>query len=558
MKALLEPSNIQDNQRKLAALIRGFLRKETTQYAIKLYEGGEISSVSPIENGRCNATVNDYECREVELHIDYLPYSRCSCGTTGSCGHMGAVFLKLLEIHGLDIRQFILEYFTEGGAGIVSPKLSTVEILKGQTTVTKASTAAPAAKKVVSEPISPDHTYAEWHELFKRLLPRYVTSQPLNKQAYVKFVDNALLARLDRWPNRTMATLARIHAILYLLQVLENHYIYSYYDEYQAYMEASDELNRMLQQSIHLFIANRTREAANQGLEDASFDVYTNHVVGLADILRQYAFREPRSPVNWLFAYRTTWTSLLADRGWRNKERKLRESMANHSRMDEQLRDMHLIAAAHLDVMEERDEQVQVSLSEQLKKIYPPYFYMYLRNFELTGQWSRLELWLEWLKPHMGSMRNQAITLYLDYWKMVERETHKPNLWLSTVKSTLPGSLGYYSEYLIGQEQYEMWIDLCMTLRENPRQLHPSGFKKVQSKHAHLLLPMYHHEASLGIELRNRKSYQAAVHSMKELQLLYKKLGWFKEWKLYVERILSQYGRLRALVEEMQRGKIVG
>lgn len=60
-----------------------------------------------------------------------------------------------------------------------------------------------------------------------------------------------------------------------------------------------------------------------------------------------------------------------------------------------------------------------------------------------------------------------------------------------------------------------------------------------------------------AIEERNRKSYRRAVRYLKKLRMLYKKLKRTNEWDVFIVQIASLHSRLRALQEELRKGKLI-
>ncbi|MNT90218.1 hypothetical protein D3C72_2310820 [compost metagenome] len=56
---------------------------------------------------------------------------------------------------------------------------------------------------------------------------------------------------------------------------------------------------------------------------------------------------------------------------------------------------------------------------------------------------------------------------------------------------------------------------------------------------------------------KNRHSYKAAVKLMKRLAKLYKKLKREERWEEFLEVFTSRNSRLRALQEELRKGKLI-
>lgn len=63
--------------------------------------------------------------------------------------------------------------------------------------------------------------------------------------------------------------------------------------------------------------------------------------------------------------------------------------------------------------------------------------------------------------------------------------------------------------------------------------------------------------ATEAIEERNRKAYRRAVRYLKKLRTLYKRLKRTDEWDAFIIHIANLHSRLRALQEELRKGKLI-
>lgn len=57
--------------------------------------------------------------------------------------------------------------------------------------------------------------------------------------------------------------------------------------------------------------------------------------------------------------------------------------------------------------------------------------------------------------------------------------------------------------------------------------------------------------------LKNRSGYKAAVKLLKRLAKLYKKLKREERWEEFIIVFSSRHSRLRALQEELRKGKLI-
>lgn len=81
--------------------------------------------------------------------------------------------------------------------------------------------------------------------------------------------------------------------------------------------------------------------------------------------------------------------------------------------------------------------------------------------------------------------------------------------------------------------------------------------KEIAASDPEALIPAYHREVAFFIDQKNRSSYKEAARYLKKLRTLYKKAKKQKVWERYIQLLSSHYKRLRALQEELQKGKLI-
>jgi hypothetical protein len=122
----------------------------------------------------------------------------------------------------------------------------------------------------------------------------------------------------------------------------------------------------------------------------------------------------------------------------------------------------------------------------------------------------------------------------------------------------LPYSEMQYTDYLMHNREYRRWAELQMYLYSfYPEQIDKHDLQEVHKQDPQSVLPIYHHLVLYYIELKGRSNYKLAVRYLKKLKTNYKKLKRTKEWDDYIQYIESQFIRLRALQEELRKGKLV-
>ena len=81
--------------------------------------------------------------------------------------------------------------------------------------------------------------------------------------------------------------------------------------------------------------------------------------------------------------------------------------------------------------------------------------------------------------------------------------------------------------------------------------------KEIAASDPEALIPSYHRAAAFFIDQKNRSAYKEAARHLKKLRTLYKKAKKQQVWERYISQLSASYKRLRALQEELQKGKLI-
>ena len=165
--------------------------------------------------------------------------------------------------------------------------------------------------------------------------------------------------------------------------------------------------------------------------------------------------------------------------------------------------------------------------------------------------------WLRWLLPSLPRARQEEFHRVCVYWTEAARETGAHDEWIQAIRALLPRSYPYYTEYLMKHGRYREWVDLQLAGRVPIENLYTSEFKLIRDAEPALMLPLYHQSVERLIAMKNRNSYMEAVRLLKKLRSCYKDLEQVERWNDYVERLIEKYARLRALQEELEKGKLL-
>ncbi|WP_144340806.1 hypothetical protein [Paenibacillus darwinianus] len=534
------------DQRKMAAQLRGFLLPPVIAEGYGIYGSGRVLIGESKGKHTFNAVVMDGDMEETAIRFDFLPHSRCSCRAKGSCKHMAAAIFLFLRQEGLDVESFVKEYGVEkttpSAKAAAARSLSGSPVSAGRAGMSGASGAKPDA---VETP-APGGGFRKWHRQFEQLLPVYRGG----KEHFLQTVHYHLLRHAEDWPDMQLKALYRMHALLYAMRLADRTFAFSAFGYYDI---------RELTDQLIVSFAEELRGTDREGLtirEDC-----LAYARGLGVVIAEYGFAGRQSLIRWLFIFRLVWTNIPFEPEQRKRERERMEEAANEPGLDGELRVLRIAAAAHLVVLEGGDPAALVFLEGFSGISMPPYlFYDYLELYTEIRHWSRLHLWLAWLRPRMAYDQNGGMgsRYYLDCWrKLVQGETtdERRKDMLEAMKDALPYSFDLYAEVLIEMEDYRRWADLHIALREAPNE--SSHYSKVEAKAPQVLLPVFHQSVERWILGKNRDSYREAVRGMRQLEKLYRKAKMPERWREYTGQLLERYSRMRALHEEMRKGGVI-
>ncbi|GGO04674.1 hypothetical protein [Saccharibacillus kuerlensis] len=173
------------------------------------------------------------------------------------------------------------------------------------------------------------------------------------------------------------------------------------------------------------------------------------------------------------------------------------------------------------------------------------------------NQWERLSDWLEIFGPLLERARANLAD-YEQFWN--DTLKHFPEaesrMW-NVLQEMLPYASTLYGSKLMERERWEEWMDYQLSTGREPSHFKVTELAPIEKNAPELLLPFYHQAAERLIEQRSRDGYKAAVRLLKRLDKLYRKMKREDRWEVFMESFNAKYGRLRALQEELKKGKLM-
>jgi hypothetical protein len=537
----------EETERGMAKQMRGLLQPGTILEGIRLFQSGSVKRGEWIKSKVYTAEVKDTSavCITV-VDFGFLPYSRCSCREAGSCSHMAAVILDALFSRNISVQSFLrkqglLDRIDSATQAQREMAASIAPPVAGRGDRTTGGTAGRLSG--AKEP-SPNDGYRKWHRIFNERMATYSHPPAL----FLKWVEHQLLHIADGWDEHELRSLYRVHGLLYAMR-LSDRSAHPAWD-WKAWLDVQKVL-----------IQNFVDEARSLNLPEwLAHEDGNRHVEGLAQILGEYAFADENSITPWLDVYRFVWNQLSPAREWIRRERERLESEIGKVRPGV-LRLRTKVALAHLILLEQGDAAAISYLDEhwdghQSKEV--GVFFFYLHQAQRNRQWDRMRLWLDWLKPQIAS----KATLVQDFLKMWDRMAEATEergrikeLRRHLLRELLPASFTIYARWMLQEGDYAGWIDLHVAVGQDPQ--HSDGYEAAAKKAPEALLPFHHLQAEQWIEERNRNGYKAAVGHLRQLKTLYARMKREDLWRVFTNRLMARYSRLKALREELERGGII-
>ncbi|EGQ26622.1 hypothetical protein HMPREF9372_1309 [Sporosarcina newyorkensis 2681] len=114
-----------------------------------------------------------------------------------------------------------------------------------------------------------------------------------------------------------------------------------------------------------------------------------------------------------------------------------------------------------------------------------------------------------------------------------------------------------YGQFLFERGRYEEWAALMHLTRGSVDMIDGSLLKTALAEDSQAVFPLMHAEALKLVKEKNRDSYRRAVRLWKQMKTAAKRDGRNEFWNRYINTVRQQFPRLRALMEEMEKGNLL-
>lgn len=185
-------------------------------------------------------------------------------------------------------------------------------------------------------------------------------------------------------------------------------------------------------------------------------------------------------------------------------------------------------------------------------------FVPFLTSLERVQNWHEMVHWLYRLRAYYGGKRHYELEAYAAYWKIAVAQLPEAEaqMW-QAFEELLPTSYRLIETLLYEQRKWKPWVEMQIVQGYDPFAHRVNVLQPIEKEAPELLLPYYHQAVEHYIRLKNRHDYKAAVRLLKRLEKVYKKMKQPERWEAFFNRFVSRYSRLRALQEELKKGKLL-
>ncbi|EJQ45336.1 hypothetical protein IEQ_04510 [Bacillus cereus BAG6X1-2] len=505
--------------------------QEHVATARHLYRSGVVYNVD-FDGYTLSGTVNaEGSVYSVHIPIRNVAESYCDCFAPTQCEHMLAVLLSAASSFG-QVGD-VLTLFKNN----TKPSLPPIR----------------TARQVLQSSAFEEMDYKSWQTYFENEYESFKKEQArlTYKQMYFLmslFTD--FYTKLERKAPRIVAIheLFKLHAALYCFQKLleeiqefEANKLYSYHQPVNVVRLFVDKVESII------------RDLKTEAIPEESKLILQE----TARLAHEVFFSTDAYTQERFFIYRHIWGELL------RTEEQLQEE---EKRIDTKINPLSkALASSHLLFLNNEDLSAMELLKKQPASVVSLYFY-WLEELLSAMQWDRAKSWLSFtykqVKETIMEQENTVfiqdiVRLFVMMYETYATHTNEQAGLEMILQELLPYSFTNYEQYVLAKKQYRAWAELHLLYGFEAIELLKEPLKDIEKEAPEAALPLYHLAAIEAIEERNRKSYRRAVRYLKKLRMLYKRLKRTDEWDAFIIHIANLHSRLRALQEELRRGKLI-
>ncbi|WP_219838361.1 SWIM zinc finger domain-containing protein [Paenibacillus sp. R14(2021)] len=514
----------------LEAALASSIPLDVLERGFDYYRREKVLSIQVMESSSIYGVVKGTAIYAVTLDSDDFGYSTCTCPAKGYCKHMAAVFYAYYAYAGL------------------SPDEVHNRLLYGDVLALAES---PAKRGVEKNAASTDGAGPRPGQWLLEMEAKHGETWRLCGHSLhpLQSVLTAVKAISKSW-SEGMRRLHWMHGIIFVLEQAER--AYSNTDSFKRYYSEMA-FTRMTEPWLNQYyeLAGEIAPAALTQEERA----------GLNSLIAVFHDREMDRELQlhrWEMLYFSLWSSLIEDERLREQEEAYLTEQLHQAGSKAHIGFFMPMALAYLAFADGRDgEAIELLSRTAFNRTALLACDCALQRLE-DRNWSKLEDWIGYLFSGLSVERkSKAFGPFLTMCRLADRQQPDNPRWQTYLVSFLPYSYASLTEHWLDIQQYTKWADLQLLFGIEPDDIDVQLMREISKAAPQVLYPIYHQAIDGAIRSRNRQGYRQAVKLMKRLEKLYKAEKQSEAWSRFVDGIVRKHQRLRALQEELWRGKII-
>lgn len=511
---------------KLVSNVAKYFEEVMIMRGFQYYKQGRVHSLELSNTRFIEADVKGNQTYHVEIHLDQFYNNQCTCPVQTNCKHMIAVLLEYANLNGRSIHE------------IVNAKMKSM-MNKNSNSFIKHEQLAMLKQQAAQIPTM---TVTEWHKLFEQCSAPFANNT--RNDQYVNDIVREI-NHIKPSLSNPIERLFNLHIFLFIFKKLVKQ-TYAGYFTYVAVDKVLKTIEQIYANRLHI----NTEHEHWQYIED-TIAYSRDHMLTESpncntyfDLYAQLWMKWIHPELDNMLLYSEELLS-LADNdyggGIKAKLPWMLSQSLMHFYLGEDHQALELLRAA------------EINSSFNTNTLLPMY-----KSLTDNEDWSRLMKWLTETGPLLESSRNHSLNQYMNYWdKIIPHLPGAEEHMIDTLGRMLPASKIIYQEALIAHGKWQLWMDYQLSSGIEPLDFYVKVLEPIEKNAPEMLLPFYHQAVERYILQKNRDSYKAAVKLLKRLSKLYKKLKRETRFEQFMSSFTSRNNRLRALQEELQKGKLI-
>lgn len=518
----------------------------TINRGFNYFKRGKVVKLTLPSERIVKAVVEGGDLYHVSVNLDSFSSSRCDCPVGYYCKHMFASILRYADMHNRSVHTLINAKSVTGSA---APKARAASYNEARQLAAKKAAEDLAFLQQQAKRIA-ELSVKEWHEWFA-----LATASLMQSSRNTQFVNDALAAIYRYKPSlpADVDAFFLLHAHLFVLGKLTKQpqdlsgYMYSYL-AFHTHHAASDLQGKVAQRIVQM-AGTAVRPDNEARTRQTLF------------YLRSEMLAETNENHYYLRHYLQAWKEWLigqADGSFASEEEFIRLNKAQTADSPSSL--ALNVARAALRTFQGNDEEAwnQLRAIDERTNIPEEFLLGFLDYLAQVESWPRLADWLVEVAPLLNLRKASGVRAYSEYWDLAVRHLPEagPRMWDSLV-SLLPHTRELYEEKLLETGQWRRWMDFQLSMSSDPLEFRVTDLAPIEKNDPEALLPFYHQAVERYVLLKNRDGYKTAVKLLKRLAKLYKRLKREPLWEAFIDAFADRHSRLRALQEELRKGKLL-